>query len=46
MPEVLLGNSGVAGEWRLCHDGECRTLSAILDHPVGLHVTTMKACQE
>ena len=46
MPEVLLGNSGVAGEWRLCHDGECRTLSAILDHPVGPHVTTMKACQE
>ena len=46
MPEVVLGNSGMAGEWRLCHDGECRTLSAILGHPVGVHATTMKACQE
>ena len=46
MPEVVLGNSGMAGEWRLCHDAECRTLSAILGHPVGVHATTMKACQE
>ena len=22
MPEVVLGNSGAAGEWRLCHDGQ------------------------
>jgi hypothetical protein len=27
MQEVVLGNSGAAGEWRLCHDGACRTLS-------------------
>src|SRR5882757_1666920 len=44
MPEVALGNSGAAGEWRLCHDGNCKTLSEILDHPVGVDVTTMKAC--
>ena len=44
MPEVVLGNSGAAGEWRLCHDGNCRTLSDILGHPVGTDVTTMKAC--
>jgi hypothetical protein len=44
MPEVALGNSGAAGEWRLCRDGDCQTLSDILGHPVGVNVTTMKAC--
>jgi hypothetical protein len=44
MPEVMLGNSGAAGEWRLCHDGSCRTLSDIFNHPVGTDVTTMRAC--
>lgn len=44
MPEVVLGNSGMAGEWRLCTDGKCRTLSAILGHDVGPHPTTMRAC--
>ncbi|MDE2378658.1 MAG: DUF1850 domain-containing protein [Bradyrhizobium sp.] len=44
MPEVVLGNSGAAGEWRLCHDGSCRTLSEILGHPVGANVTRMTAC--
>jgi hypothetical protein len=44
MPEVVLGNSGAAGEWRLCHDGNCRTLSEILGHPVGINVTKMSAC--
>ena len=29
MPQVVLGNSGAAGEWRLCHDGGCQTLSEI-----------------
>ena len=43
-PQVVLGNSGLAGEWRLCHDGRCRTLSEILGHPVGPHPTVMKAC--
>lgn len=44
LPEVALGNSGMAGEWRLCSDGQCRTLSDILGHPVGAHVTVMRAC--
>jgi hypothetical protein len=44
MPEVVLGNSGAAGEWRLCVDGNCRTLSEIVGHPIGANVTTMSAC--
>ena len=44
LPEVALGNSGMAGEWRLCGDGECRKLSAILGQPTGTNVTTMRAC--
>jgi hypothetical protein len=44
MPELVLGNSGAAGEWRLCHDGNCRTLSDILGHPVGAETTTMSVC--
>jgi hypothetical protein len=45
MPEVVLGNSGAAGEWRLCSAGSCRTLSEIFGHPVGAHVTIMRACE-
>jgi hypothetical protein len=45
-PEVVLGNSGLAGEWRLCTEGKCRTLSDILGHPVGVHTTTMRACDQ
>jgi hypothetical protein len=45
-PEVVLGNSGLAGEWRLCTQGKCRTLSDILGHPVGVHTTTMRACDQ
>jgi hypothetical protein len=45
MPQVVLGNSGAAGEWRLCHDGSCKTLSEILGRPVGSDVTTMSACE-
>jgi hypothetical protein len=44
MPEVVLGNSGAAGEWRLCNDGHCRTLSEIFERPLGADVTTMRAC--
>jgi hypothetical protein len=44
MPEVVLGNSGAAGEWRFCRDGDCRTLSDILGHPVGANITKMSAC--
>ena len=45
MPEVVLGNSGKAGEWRLCANGQCRTLSKILGHDVGPHTTMMRACE-
>jgi hypothetical protein len=44
MPEVVLGNSGAAGEWRLCMDGRCRTLSEIFGFRIGSNVTTMRAC--
>jgi hypothetical protein len=44
LPEVVLANSGAAGEWRLCHDGSCRTLSDIFGHPVDANVTTMSVC--
>jgi hypothetical protein len=45
MPQVVLGNSGAAGEWRLCHGGDCKTLSGILGHPVGANIATMSACE-
>ena len=45
IPEVVLGNSGVAGEWRICGDGRCRTLSDIFGHSVGVGVVTMRACK-
>jgi hypothetical protein len=44
MPQVALANSGAAGEWRLCGNGNCRTLSEIFGHPIGANVTTMRAC--
>lgn len=46
MQEVVLGNSGAAGEWRVCHDGQCRTLSQIVGHPIGANVTKMKVCND
>lgn len=46
MHEVTLGNSGAAGEWRLCTNGKCRTLSEILGRPVGANATTMRACRQ
>jgi hypothetical protein len=42
--EVVLGNSGLAGEWRLCIGGGCRTLSQIIGHPLGPNPVTMRAC--
>ena len=44
MPEVALGNSGAAGEWRMCTEGKCRTLSEIFGFRIGSNVTTMSAC--
>ncbi len=46
MPELVLANSGAAGEWRLCHDGGCRTLSDILGYPTSLKVTTLRGCKQ
>ena len=45
LQELVLGNSGVAGEWRICSNGRCRTLSEILGHPIGADVITMRACE-
>ena len=45
LPEVVLANSGAAGEWRICHDGNCRTLSDILGQPLGGHVAIMRGCE-
>lgn len=44
LPELALGNSGMAGEWRFCTGGACRTFSDILGTPAGTNVTTMRAC--
>src|SRR6185369_16701670 len=44
MPEVVLGNSGSAGEWRLCASEKCRTLSDIFGYPIG--VTTLRVCKD
>ena len=46
MPQVALGNSGAAGEWRLCLNRSCRTLSDIFGRPVGVNVTTMSVCKD
>jgi hypothetical protein len=46
MREVVLGNSGAAGEWRLCHAGACHTLSEIAGHPIGANITRMSICEE
>ncbi|MFN5715897.1 MAG: DUF1850 domain-containing protein, partial [Bradyrhizobium sp.] len=43
--EIVLGNSGAAGEWHLCHAGRCQTLSEIFGHPIGANVTTMSVCE-
>jgi len=43
-PQLVLANSGAAGEWQLCHKGFCRTLSEIFEHPIGVNVTTMSSC--
>ena len=45
VPQLVLGNSGAAGEWRICADGHCRTLSEIFEHPIGANVTVMSACE-
>ena len=50
VPQLVLGNSGAAGEWRICADGHalaghgCRTLSEIFERPIGANTITMRAC--
>jgi hypothetical protein len=44
LAEVMLANSGAAGEWRLCHNGHCSALSDILGDRDGVGVTVMRAC--
>jgi len=44
LPQVLLGNSGAAGEWRICSGAQCQTLSEIFGHRIGADVITMSAC--
>jgi hypothetical protein len=44
MPQLLLGNSGAAGEWRLCAEGACNTLSELFGRPIGANVTVMRGC--
>jgi tetratricopeptide (TPR) repeat protein len=46
LPEVVLGNSGLAGEWRICTDGKCQDLSLILGRSVGTGTTTMSVCND
>jgi len=43
--EVILGNSGMAGEWRLCAGRACRTLSDIIGQDLGTEPTTMSVCK-
>lgn len=46
LAEVVLGNSGAAGEWRICSDGQCRTLSDIFGHDIGPATITMSVCNK
>ena len=46
LPEVALGQSGMAGEWRLCAEGTCQTLSGILGASADSGVTVMRACEK
>jgi hypothetical protein len=44
LPEVILGNSDLAGEWRICSGSKCQTFSDIFGQPVGTNATTMRFC--
>lgn len=45
LPQVALRNSGMTGEWRLCTDGKCQELSAILGRPLGTAIITISVCK-
>ena len=44
MHELVLANSGAAGEWRLCEGDHCKTLSDIVGQPIGMGVATLTIC--
>ncbi len=46
LSQVVLANSGAAGEWRICAQGQCRTLSEIFGHEIGVATITMSACNQ
>ncbi|MGJ5175892.1 DUF1850 domain-containing protein [Bradyrhizobium oligotrophicum] len=46
LSRIVLANSGAAGEWRICADGQCRTISEIFGHDVGVATITMSACDQ
>jgi hypothetical protein len=43
-PEVLLSNSGAAGEWRLCADGACRTMSELIGRQLESEAVGLRSC--
>lgn len=43
LPEIILANSGAAGEWRICTDA-CRTLADIFGVAVSAPVTRVTPC--
>src|SRR5258708_3234452 len=44
-PAGMLGNSRGGGEWLICSEGRCRTVSDIFGHPIGANVTVMRGCE-
>ena len=46
LSRLVLGNSGAAGEWRLCSGAQCRSFSEIFGHDIGAATITMSACDE
>jgi len=43
LPQLVLGNSAMAGEWKICANERCQSLSDILGRPA-LEVVTVSAC--
>ena len=44
LQSVTLGNSGAAGEWRICARRQCQTISEIFGHDLGAATIIMSAC--
>ena len=42
--EVILSQSDAAGEWRICTDGRCRTLTDVLGVPSASGPLVMRGC--